>query len=281
MHIKTKQMQAREKAAAYINNKNELVGRMNPLKLFFCQYGMDRTNAGSGFWHFKDAINQLEAQTGASTDVIGGRIINGSNFIPLLEPGGTFDPIPVNDALALDGVTDVLMISAGMPTDDTNQSNNFIVRDFDGGGFMSARSRVGSTPTAVTFTDDNLVSAAVTTVNATAEDTVTVAAFDRSALASEHRNTGTSGSLIDNTVSMVAANGPITFLQTPEMSLNGDLFAVGLYYFPNGLPLNWKAAASYIGWQWMQITLLGMNHGLIYNADRNVSNANAARVYCT
>ncbi len=252
MHIKSKQMQVREKSAAHINVNNALVGRMNPLKLFFCQYGMDRTNTGAGFWHFKDAINQLEAQTGAGTDVIDGRMINGSNFIPLLEPGGSFDPIPVNDVLALDSTTDVLMISAGKPTTDTNQSNNFIVRDFDGGGFMSARSRVGSTPTGVTFTDDNLVSVGVTTVNATAEDMIAVAAFDRSALASEHRNTGTSGSLIDNTISMVTANGPITFLQTPEISLNADFFAVGLYYFPNGLPLNWKAAASFIGWQWMQ-----------------------------
>lgn len=252
MHIKTKQMQGREKTTAYINTNNELVGKMNPLKLFFCQYGMDRTNSGSGFWHFKDAINNLQAQTGASTDVVGGRIINSSNFVGLLEPGGTFDPIPVNDALALDSTTDVLLISAGQPTNDANQSNNWIVRDFDGGGFMAARSRVGSTATGVQFTDDNGVTIAVTSVNAVDVDTVSVAAFDRDGLESEHRNSGTTASLVDNTISMVTANGPITFLQTPEVSLNGDFFAAAMYYFPNGLPANWKAVASYIGWQWMQ-----------------------------
>ena len=246
---------------SFINPENNLVGTMNPLKMFFGPMGIDKTNSNNAFWHFKDAINKLQSQTGFGTDVVDNKMINTTIFNLLLEPGGSFDPNPVHNILQLDGTTDILMILAGNPKADANQTCSFNVRDFNLGGFMGARARVGAAAQGARFQDDNAVNIQVTSTNTTDVDQIVVSAFDRSVNANGHRNFGTGASIEDSFISMATANGPVSFSSQPEISINSDAYAAGLYYFPNGLPLDWKEVSNWLGWNWAnQNYIVGPSH---------------------
>lgn len=247
MYLKSQVMASRFGELAKINEQNNLVGKMNPLKMFFSPLGVDK-NGASGLWHFKDAVNKLQAQTGSGTDVVSNKMINTSIFVPLLEPNGSFDPTEVNSKLVLDNTTDVLMVLAGNPKSDTNQSNSFNIRDFDTGGFIGARSRVGAAAQGTRFTDDLGNDVQVVSTNTTNVDQILIGAIDRDVEVRGYRMTAGS---TEDTVNVLTTNtAGITFLSTPEISLNSDAYAAAVYYFKNGLPANWRSEASWLAWQW-------------------------------
>ncbi len=250
MYLKSQVMASRFKELATINEDNKLTGKMNPLRLFFSPLGVDTTSANTGLWHFKDAINGLISQTGTGTAVVGNKMINTTIFNPLLEPSGSFDPVPVNAILQLDTSTDILIILSGGSKSDTNQTNSFNIRDFDTGGFIGARSRVGAAAQGARFTDDSANDVQVTSTNTTAADQALVVAIDRDVDVRGYRMKAVAGLTEDSVANSVTNTDGITFLSTPEISINSDAYAAAVYYFKDGLPPNWRSEATWLAWQW-------------------------------
>jgi len=253
MSIKTKSDAIRKKELSYIKSSNDLVGEMNPLKMFFCEFGIDKTDASSVNWHFKDAINKLRFVSGADTNVVDNKITQGVlGFQVLRDSNGSNDAIEVANALSIDSTTDVLMILAGSnATNDVNGQNTFNIRDDSTGGFLGIRSVVGFGTQSSRFVDDNAVTIESVGTLTTLGDQVLIGAFDRSGNLDSHRNQGTAASIDENSLAMTTANGALSIATLPVMSLNTDAAACGVYHFPNGLPNNWKEAASWLGWQWL------------------------------
>lgn len=253
----TKSMSIRDqndKSIPYVDSDNNLIGTMNPLKLFVCQHGVDG-NTG-----IIDAVNKhYGVQSGATITVASDGLVTSDVENWVLQNSKTDSGIDeVAATLDATNADDILVIGVGKINTPLDADDIFFSLKNLTGGASVIGARARETTGAVTpgyFTDltPNIVSSTADPgpYIATGTTYALMNAFDRSGNMVSIRNDGSIASAVEVSDSLAAATAALDYSIDPALQLRCSFFAYGVFRFDAGtLPANWKAMANMMAWNW-------------------------------
>ena len=247
--INSKQMQVRDLSGCYVDDSNVLQGVCNPLKMFFSKRGV--TNLGEGSARLTCPVSGIYTEPGAGMTLDGDLILQSATTLDIL---GSDDTVAAVEAQVGSGVDDdVLLVFSGRPRV-ANDQFTINVQDTAGGNTSLVSMKNKNAPALLPTVIDAggvTVSTATMGVTTAGEFYTSFMGIDRSANLECNRNDGSkAGTVIEQTASLATLLSGFVFDDTPQVNFNADIYAMGYFIFPKGLPANYKAMANWMAWNW-------------------------------
>jgi len=234
----------------HVDSNNNIIGTINPLKMFVCQHGV------SGIGCIESVNKHYAAVDGTTIAVAADGLISTDgiewDFQNNISDSGTDELAADFDAAA---TTDLLIIASGQ-LDTALHATDIVLGLRDNSSFCTVSTRAATggginpgyfseaTPTAV----QGAVDPGPNVVNATTY--VLYNAVDRSGNFIAGRNDGSIASAVEVVGDVSSATAEMDYA-APFLQTKGKIYAMGIFHFPNNtLPANYKAMANWMAWNW-------------------------------